>query len=92
MVIIQYEATLDVKKLATSIRKLRPVAERLDESQFDLRPAIIGVTDCGVGSSVVLSMLRDSIMHRSCCSDFINSSMVDAVPTPKCRIRAFCDW
>ena len=35
--IIQYEATLDVKKLATSIRKLRPVGEsRLEESQFDL--------------------------------------------------------
>lgn len=39
LVVIQYEATLDVKKLATSIRKLRPVAERLDESQFDLRVA-----------------------------------------------------
>jgi prolyl-tRNA editing enzyme YbaK/EbsC (Cys-tRNA(Pro) deacylase) len=37
LVVIQYEATLDVKKLTTSIRKLRPVAERLDESQFDLR-------------------------------------------------------
>ena len=40
LVMIQYEATLDVKKLATSIRKLRPVNEgRLDESQFDLRVA-----------------------------------------------------
>jgi prolyl-tRNA editing enzyme YbaK/EbsC (Cys-tRNA(Pro) deacylase) len=39
LVVIQYEATLDVKKLATSIRKLRPVAERLEESQFDLRVA-----------------------------------------------------
>ena len=39
LVVLQYEAELDVKKLATSIRKLRPVAERLDESQFDLRVA-----------------------------------------------------
>ncbi|KAL3935267.1 MAG: hypothetical protein SGBAC_009184 [Bacillariaceae sp.] len=39
MVIIQYETTLDVKKLTTSLRKLRPVADRLDESQFDLRVA-----------------------------------------------------
>lgn len=39
MVVLQYESELDVKQLATSIRKLRPVAERLDESQFDLRVA-----------------------------------------------------
>jgi prolyl-tRNA editing enzyme YbaK/EbsC (Cys-tRNA(Pro) deacylase) len=39
LVVLQYEAELDVKKLATSIRKLRPVSERLDESQFDLRVA-----------------------------------------------------
>ena len=39
LVVIQYEATLDVKKLATAIRKLRPATERLDESQFDLRVA-----------------------------------------------------
>jgi len=39
LVVLQYEAELDVKKLATSIRKLRPVKDRLDESQFDLRVA-----------------------------------------------------
>jgi prolyl-tRNA editing enzyme YbaK/EbsC (Cys-tRNA(Pro) deacylase) len=39
LVILQYASELDVKKLATSIRKLRPVAERLEESQFDLRVA-----------------------------------------------------
>lgn len=39
LVVLQYESELDVKRLATSIRKLRPVAERLDESQFDLRVA-----------------------------------------------------
>lgn len=40
LVIIQYEATLDVKKLTTAIRKLRPAGDtRLDESQFDLRVA-----------------------------------------------------
>jgi prolyl-tRNA editing enzyme YbaK/EbsC (Cys-tRNA(Pro) deacylase) len=39
LVVIQYDATLDVKKLATSFRKLRPVAERLDVSQFDFRVA-----------------------------------------------------
>ena len=38
LVVIQYEAELDTKKLMTSIRKLRPVGEkRLEESQFDLR-------------------------------------------------------
>lgn len=39
LVVLQYEAELDVKQLATSIRKLRPVKDRLDESQFDLRVA-----------------------------------------------------
>jgi prolyl-tRNA editing enzyme YbaK/EbsC (Cys-tRNA(Pro) deacylase) len=39
LVMLQYESELDVKKLATSIRKLRPVSERLDESQFDFRVA-----------------------------------------------------
>jgi prolyl-tRNA editing enzyme YbaK/EbsC (Cys-tRNA(Pro) deacylase) len=39
LVVVQYEATLDVKKLANSVRKLRPVKERLDESQFDFRVA-----------------------------------------------------
>jgi prolyl-tRNA editing enzyme YbaK/EbsC (Cys-tRNA(Pro) deacylase) len=39
LVVIQYEATLDVKKLATAIRKLRPVDQRLEESAFDLRVA-----------------------------------------------------
>jgi prolyl-tRNA editing enzyme YbaK/EbsC (Cys-tRNA(Pro) deacylase) len=39
LVVIQYETTLDVKKLTTSLRKLRPVADRLDESNYDLRVA-----------------------------------------------------
>lgn len=39
MVVLQYESELDVKKLITSLRKLRPVASRLDESKFDLQVA-----------------------------------------------------
>lgn len=39
LVVIQYETTLDVKKLTTSLRKLRPVDDRLDESCYDLRVA-----------------------------------------------------
>eukprot|EP00934_Nitzschia_sp_Nitz4_P000216 Nitzschia sp. Nitz4//scaffold152_size53828//36897//37529//NITZ4_006747-RA/size53828-processed-gene-0.73-mRNA-1//1//CDS//3329537217//216//frame0 len=39
MVVLQYQAELDVKKLATSIRKLRPVEKRLDESQFNFQVA-----------------------------------------------------
>lgn len=39
LVIVQYAATLDVKKLTRAIRSLRPVKERLDESQFDFRIA-----------------------------------------------------
>ena len=39
LVVLQYESELDVKKQTTSLRRLRPVAERLDESQFDLRVA-----------------------------------------------------
>ena len=39
LVVLQYESELDVKKLAISIRKLRPVADRLEQSQFDLRVA-----------------------------------------------------
>lgn len=39
LVIVQYEATLDTKKLITAIRALRPVADRLEDSDFDLRVA-----------------------------------------------------
>jgi len=39
LVVIQYEATLDVRKLANAIRSLKPVNERLDYSQFDFRVA-----------------------------------------------------
>jgi len=40
LVIIQYEATLDARKLASAIRSLRPnVKDRLDYSQFDWRVA-----------------------------------------------------
>jgi prolyl-tRNA editing enzyme YbaK/EbsC (Cys-tRNA(Pro) deacylase) len=51
LVVLQYEATLDVKKLATSIRKLRPVDQRLDESQFDLRVASVEDNDRITGYS-----------------------------------------
>jgi prolyl-tRNA editing enzyme YbaK/EbsC (Cys-tRNA(Pro) deacylase) len=51
LVVLQYEATLDVKKLATSIRKLRPVEQRLDESQFDLRVASVEDNDRITGYS-----------------------------------------
>lgn len=39
LVVLQYEATLDTKKLVTALRALRPVTERLDESHFDIRIA-----------------------------------------------------
>lgn len=40
LVVIQYEATLDARKLASAIRSLRPnVKDRLDYSQFDFRVA-----------------------------------------------------
>lgn len=39
LVVVQYAATLDVKKLSTAIRARRPVSSRLDDSQFDFRIA-----------------------------------------------------
>ena len=39
LVVIQYKTTLDEKKLTTSIRKLRPVSERLGESSYDFQVA-----------------------------------------------------
>jgi prolyl-tRNA editing enzyme YbaK/EbsC (Cys-tRNA(Pro) deacylase) len=40
LVVIQYEASLDVRKLASAIRSLRPnVKDRLDYNQFDYRVA-----------------------------------------------------
>uniref|UniRef100_A0A7S1UQY1 YbaK/aminoacyl-tRNA synthetase-associated domain-containing protein n=1 Tax=Grammatophora oceanica TaxID=210454 RepID=A0A7S1UQY1_9STRA len=40
LVVIQYAATLDTRKLANAIRSLRPVVkDRLDYSQFDFRVA-----------------------------------------------------
>ena len=40
LVVIQYEASLDARKLASAIRSLRPnVKDRLDYSQFDFRVA-----------------------------------------------------
>jgi prolyl-tRNA editing enzyme YbaK/EbsC (Cys-tRNA(Pro) deacylase) len=39
LVIVQYAATLSNKKLATAIRSLRPLQERLDFSRFDFRIA-----------------------------------------------------
>lgn len=37
LVVIQYEATLDTKKLVNALRALRPVKNRLDDSHFDIR-------------------------------------------------------
>lgn len=39
MVVIQYGATLDMRKLVTSIRALRPVKMRLEDNQYDFRIA-----------------------------------------------------
>lgn len=39
LVVLQYEATLDTQKLINAIRSLRPVADRLDDSHFDIRIA-----------------------------------------------------
>jgi prolyl-tRNA editing enzyme YbaK/EbsC (Cys-tRNA(Pro) deacylase) len=39
LVILQYAATLDDRKLTNSIRALRPLQERLDVNQFDFRIA-----------------------------------------------------
>ena len=39
LVVVQYEATLDTKKLVNAIRALRPVADRLEDSDFDIRVA-----------------------------------------------------
>lgn len=39
LVVIQYATTLDVKKLMNAIRALRPVKDRLDDSQFEFRIA-----------------------------------------------------
>ena len=39
LVVLQYEAVIDIKKLQSEIRALKPVASRLDPSKFDLRLA-----------------------------------------------------
>eukprot|EP00550_Attheya_septentrionalis_P001828 CAMPEP_0198284564 /NCGR_PEP_ID=MMETSP1449-20131203/4021_1 /TAXON_ID=420275 /ORGANISM="Attheya septentrionalis, Strain CCMP2084" /LENGTH=254 /DNA_ID=CAMNT_0043981679 /DNA_START=63 /DNA_END=827 /DNA_ORIENTATION=+ len=39
LVVVQYEATIVTKKLESEIRALKPVAERLEPSQFDMRLA-----------------------------------------------------
>lgn len=39
LVILQYAATLDTKKLTNTMRRLLPVEQRLDESKFDFRIA-----------------------------------------------------
>ena len=65
LVVLQYETTLDVKKLATSIRKLRPVAERLEESQFDIRVASPEDNDRIIGyahNSVTPFGLKEPVM------------------------------
>jgi prolyl-tRNA editing enzyme YbaK/EbsC (Cys-tRNA(Pro) deacylase) len=65
LVVVQYEATLDVKKLANSLRKLRPVKERLDESQFDFRVASSEDNDRITGfshNSVTPFGLKDTVL------------------------------
>eukprot|EP00978_Attheya_sp_CCMP212_P008945 scaffold21101_cov56-Attheya_sp.AAC.5 len=39
LVVVQYEATIVTKKLESEIRALKPVAERLEPNQFDMRLA-----------------------------------------------------
>jgi prolyl-tRNA editing enzyme YbaK/EbsC (Cys-tRNA(Pro) deacylase) len=39
LAVIQYDATLDIRKLTSAIRSLKPVKERLDYSRFDFRVA-----------------------------------------------------
>ncbi len=39
LVLLQYESTINNKKLQSEIRALRPVANRLDPSNFDFRVA-----------------------------------------------------
>lgn len=39
MVVVQYEATLNVRKLSNAVRALKPVADRVDYSSFDFRVA-----------------------------------------------------
>ena len=51
LVVIQYAATLDVSKTITLLRSLRPVAQRLDASQFDLRIASSDDNDMITGYS-----------------------------------------
>ena len=52
LVVIQYEASLDARKLASAIRSLRPcVKDRLDYNQFDYRVASADVNDRLTGFS-----------------------------------------
>jgi prolyl-tRNA editing enzyme YbaK/EbsC (Cys-tRNA(Pro) deacylase) len=39
LAVIQYDSTLDIRKLTNAIRSLKPVKERLDYSRFDFRVA-----------------------------------------------------
>ena len=74
LVMIQYEATLDVKKLATSIRRLRPVEDRLDESQFDFRVASSEDNDRLTGythNSVTPFGLKDPTLPIVLSSDIV---------------------
>ena len=75
MVMIQYEAELDTKKLTTSIRKMRPVESRLEVNKFDLQVAspedndrITGyafnsVTPFGMKKPVPIYLSADIVPH-----------------------------
>ena len=65
LVVIQYETTLDVKKLTTSVRKLRPVTDRLGESSYDFQVASAEDNDRITGykfNSVTPFGLREKVM------------------------------
>ena len=65
LVVIQYETTLDVKKLTTSVRKLRPVTDRLGESSYDFQVASAEDNDRITGykfNSVTPFGLKEKVM------------------------------
>lgn len=65
LVVIQYETTLDVKKLTTSVRKLRPVTDRLGESNYDFQVASAEDNDRITGykfNSVTPFGLKEKVM------------------------------
>lgn len=64
LVVLQYAATLDVKKLTTAIRRLLPVSQRLDDGKYDFRIASAADNDRITGyahNSVTPFGLREPI-------------------------------